>query len=372
MRSIIAFLFSLALTIACSADHVTVERIPSTGGGWDGESFSLPSSAPLSAKGFGTIANGNVGYGTGANVIGPKTAAEYPPSGCPASTLCAMVSATNLSDQTMENMWTEVTHITPGWGVANSDTAPTGYVPPLDLSIGGWNYGTLAPLATATRDWHFSMGPGSFTFGIAALATFPRTSYSIGASETATFVDACTVSGHTELTGTTPAQLPFPVTVYGVTNTTATIGENGIIGLGSFGSTTNNNGGFTGSHAWNSSIAPFWDAISLVSGSSLCYATEGVSESRTFTVTWKNVMQGTLATNGPVSFSLVITERSDVVTFYYGALYGGKKSHGSSASIGVRGTTSSEVAAVGDNAGVAVVSSNSRIVITPSTDPAAK
>jgi hypothetical protein len=348
-------------------------------GRWDAEARvlsiePLASSDPkgLAPKGFGVIANGNVGYATGANVLGPKTAAEYPPDGCPANNVCAMVTTTNLSSQTMESLYTEVSSITSGFGVSNSDSVPPGYSPPLYTGIGVWNSGTVAPGAGATKDWHFSLGSGNFTFSIRALATFTRTSYSFVGPTAATFVDACTLSGHGELAGTGSVQLPFATSIYGVTATVATVGVDGIMGIGNIGSTTNNNGGFAGANAWNSSIAPFWDKIVLGSSSKLCYATTGASETRQFIVTWSHVLQG--GSLNDVSFSVAIDEKTDDFTLYYGVLNGGGGGHGAGASIGVRGATSAEVTAVWDNStGSAPLSSNSKIVFTASPgNPAAK
>ncbi|MET8125289.1 S8 family serine peptidase [Streptomyces sp. NPDC005065] len=128
--------------------------------------------------------------------------------------------------------------------------------------------------------------------------------------------------------------LPFPVKLYGVSYSHASVTTNGLINfleprLGDY-----DNVALPSAGKPNGTVAAFWDDLTLDRKSSVQTATTGPAGSRTFAVVWNNAaFAGN--TSARVSFEAVFDEATGSVTFQYQGLSAASPENGASATVGI-------------------------------------
>ncbi|MET8512173.1 S8 family serine peptidase [Streptomyces sp. NPDC005077] len=128
--------------------------------------------------------------------------------------------------------------------------------------------------------------------------------------------------------------LPFPVKLYGVSYSSASVTTNGLINfleprLGDY-----DNVALPSADKPNGTVAAFWDDLTLDKKSSVQTATTGNAGSRRFAVVWNNAaFAGT--TSARVSFEAVFDEATGAVTLQYQGLSTASPENGASATVGI-------------------------------------
>ncbi|MFD4941190.1 S8 family serine peptidase [Streptomyces sp. NPDC058239] len=128
--------------------------------------------------------------------------------------------------------------------------------------------------------------------------------------------------------------LPFPVKLYGVSYSGASVTTNGLINfleprLGDY-----DNVALPSADKPNGTVAAFWDDLTLDRRSSVQTATTGTAGSRKFAVVWNNAaFAGN--TSARVSFEAVFDEATGSVTFQYRGLSAASPGNGASATVGI-------------------------------------
>ncbi|MFB7220299.1 S8 family serine peptidase [Streptomyces sp. NPDC056227] len=128
--------------------------------------------------------------------------------------------------------------------------------------------------------------------------------------------------------------LPFPVKLYGVSYSSASVTTNGLINfleprLGDY-----DNVALPSADKPNGTVAAFWDDLVLDKKSGVQTATTGTTGSRTFAVVWNNAaFAGN--TSARVSFEAVFDEATGSVTFQYQGLSAASPENGASATVGI-------------------------------------
>jgi subtilisin family serine protease len=138
--------------------------------------------------------------------------------------------------------------------------------------------------------------------------------------------------------GSTSASIPFPFTFYGSSYSTATVGTNGFLELGSSnGSTVWTNGGLPSAGVPNGLIAPFWDDLV---GGSIYTNTLGSAPNRRFVVGWVNMFHFS-GIGGSVAFEAALYEGTNEIRFEYQNTNFGNASYnsGADATSGVENTS---------------------------------
>ncbi|MCX4988118.1 MULTISPECIES: S8 family serine peptidase [unclassified Streptomyces] len=112
--------------------------------------------------------------------------------------------------------------------------------------------------------------------------------------------------------------LPFPVSLYGVSYSSASVTTDGLVNflssrVGDYGNTALPT---TGANGVKGVIAPLWDDLTLDKKSSVQTATTGTKGSRTFAVVWNNAAYAN-GTSGRSSFEVVFDEATGAVTVQY-------------------------------------------------------
>ncbi|MER7176666.1 S8 family serine peptidase [Streptomyces mesophilus] len=151
-------------------------------------------------------------------------------------------------------------------------------------------------------------------------------------------------------------QLPFPVSLYGVEYSSASVTTNGLVNflqprLGDYINTP-----LPGAEEPNGIVAPFWDDLALDRKSSVQTATTGKAGSRKFAVVWN---QAVLVSAGSrVTFEAVFDEATGDVTFQYQSVPGA----GSGATVGIEDQSGSDAlqysfdqAVLGDGSAIRIV-----------------
>jgi hypothetical protein len=159
------------------------------------------------------------------------------------------------------------------------------------------------------------------------------------------FIHACTQPGAvTQLRNVddqvATAMLPFSFRFYGVPAASAWFSSNGLLGFGSSTDEWENDCTFgePGTRAPNSILA-FWDDLITRPGG-VCTATIGVAPNRQFVTTWNDAQLLGVQTTTNLTFSVVLSEGTDVIDVLYGIMSGGANlSAGGSASIGLSNAT---------------------------------
>lgn len=128
--------------------------------------------------------------------------------------------------------------------------------------------------------------------------------------------------------------LPFPVKLYGVSYSSASVTTNGLINfleprLGDY-----DNVALPSADKPNGTVAAFWDDLTLDKKSSVQTATTGSAGSRRFAVVWNNAaFAGN--TSARVSFEAVFDETTGAVTLQYQGLSTASPENGASATVGI-------------------------------------
>ncbi|MFI6941392.1 S8 family serine peptidase [Streptomyces sp. NPDC050418] len=131
-------------------------------------------------------------------------------------------------------------------------------------------------------------------------------------------------------------QLPFPVRLYGVEYTSASVTTNGLINflaprLGDYANTA-----LPAAEEPNGIVAPFWDDLVVDRKASVQTAVTGKAGGRTFAVVWNNAALA--SGEGRVSFEAVFDEASGAITFQYKSVPGA----GASATVGIEDQSGSD------------------------------
>ncbi|MFF3452360.1 S8 family serine peptidase [Streptomyces sp. NPDC002667] len=112
--------------------------------------------------------------------------------------------------------------------------------------------------------------------------------------------------------------LPFPVSLYGVSYSSASVTTDGLVNflssrVGDYGNTALPT---TGVNGVKGIVAPLWDDLTLDGKSSVRTATTGTTGSRRFAVVWNNAAYAN-GTSGRSSFEVVFEEATGAVTLQY-------------------------------------------------------
>ncbi len=145
--------------------------------------------------------------------------------------------------------------------------------------------------------------------------------------------------------------LPFPVTFYGATYTTAQIASNGYLRLGSGAATSYSNVAIPTAGDPDAIIAPWWDDLDPRFGGTIWSQTVGSSPSRQFVVSWEGIYPYSGGTSG-LSFQIVIDEATRAITMYWSDVVAGFGDNGTSATIGVESGQGTDGTQVGFNQSV--------------------
>jgi hypothetical protein len=132
--------------------------------------------------------------------------------------------------------------------------------------------------------------------------------------------------------------LPFPISYYGQTYTTAYVSSNGFLQFGSSsGATALSNTAIPNAAVPNGFVAPFWDDLYPNGGGGAVYAgTTGVAPDRTLHVEWHNVAHFSLSGSGTVTFEVSVKETGEVRFQYLDTDFGNPSwNAGASATAGV-------------------------------------
>jgi hypothetical protein len=112
--------------------------------------------------------------------------------------------------------------------------------------------------------------------------------------------------------------LPFPVSLYGVSYSSASVTTDGLVNFLSsrVGDYSNTALPTTGANSVKGIIAPLWDDLTLDKKSSVQTATTGTTGNRRFAVVWNNAAYAN-GTSGRSSFEVVFDEATGSVTVQY-------------------------------------------------------
>ncbi|MFJ7968938.1 S8 family serine peptidase [Streptomyces sp. NPDC096324] len=115
-----------------------------------------------------------------------------------------------------------------------------------------------------------------------------------------------------------PVALPFPVKLYGVSYTSASVTTDGLVNFLSsrVGDYSNTALPTTGVNGVKGFIAPLWDDLTLDKKSSVQTATTGTAGNRRFAIVWNNAAYAN-GTSGRSTFEAVFDEATGAVTLQY-------------------------------------------------------
>jgi hypothetical protein len=344
-------------------------------------------------QGFGEVKSGLLDVSTESAVVGPDPSYNAG-NGCAANRLCAMVKVSNTSGgRTIDSTFVQVTSVTPaGFVGANSASVPTGY--PLSAALGLWAHGSLSVGGGSLERWEFELPDPNvdFYFNVKIFGTFLRTSYSwradpvLAAENTlnnaGSFRNACAspiaqIAGSPFLVGAASGSdnsgaeiaLPFPFTLYDLTFDNdqfpyLLLNTNGALGFQSPGTDTNVSLPDSSS-LYDYTVFPFWDALTPGPGG-VCVGLEGTMPNRTMVFTW---LDASVSGVGKLSFSTLLSEGTDRITFQYNRWSTGAANCSSVASGPLRGA-SATVGVQGPDTSFALASFNSAFLpVHPSACP---
>ena len=128
--------------------------------------------------------------------------------------------------------------------------------------------------------------------------------------------------------------LPFPVKLYGVPYSSASVTTNGVVNflqprLGDYDNTALPNAAQP-----NGTVAAFWDDLVVDKKSSVQTATTGTAGTRKFAIVWNNAAFAS-DTSLRVSFEAVFDEATGAITLQYKGIGGATLQRGSSATVGM-------------------------------------
>ncbi|MGY0485749.1 S8 family serine peptidase [Streptomyces sp. WG-D5] len=126
--------------------------------------------------------------------------------------------------------------------------------------------------------------------------------------------------------------LPFPVKLYGVSYSSASVTTDGLVNFLSSRVGDYNNTALptTGVNGVKGIVAPLWDDLTLDKKSSVQTATTGTKGSRSFAIVWNNAAYAN-GTSGRATFEVVLDEATGAVTLQYKSV----ADHGKGATVGI-------------------------------------
>ena len=277
--------------------------------------------------------------------------------GNPAS-FCGNVTLRSFYTRPLNNVYVQVTSVVGANGLPLStfhggimaDASPAAPATQLDASQGLWRYppigaptnflGTTAATNSWTRNWVFADPDGATTtITLRVVASLTYKDY-VKSTSTQAFLDACTLSGgvpHPLPTPNTTVTMPFPFTFYGTSGTTqVTYNRNGVFAFGANLPPTADNGS-VGAYKFKNKSLPetpavisaspaayaFWDGLNGNPGALVCHGTSGVTPSRKFVITWKNLKGFSDPDNSTnLTFSAILSEGTDIIDYVYSSMTG--------------------------------------------------
>ena len=159
-------------------------------------------------------------------------------------------------------------------------------------------------------------------------------------------------------------ELPFPICIYDTCSTTVHPSSNGLITLGGFATSAYSNGDIPGSFGSQTVLMAFWDDLYIYAGQQhyMDYSLCGDAGRRTVTFDWR-MGRFNAASNGPLySFSATFFEdqASRVQLTYFGTT-----DQGSSASVGMQGTTNGQQAFYKYSVNRGIINNGLRLILDP-------
>jgi subtilisin family serine protease len=207
-----------------------------------------------------------------------------------------------------------------------------------------WDFGDGSPASTNANPVHTFVKTGTFNVRLTVVGTNSRTNsleqtvrvtsnYRF-ASEPYSWVDT---AGMTRLLladngVSTPINLPFKFTYYGVEKSSIYVSANGVVGFSADGLSTTENIPMANGAAPNDFIAPYWDNLDPSTGGNVYAGTIGTAPNRRFVVSWVNVPR--LATTIYLTFQVVLDESTGDIIFQYRDV-SGTRGAGRGATVGV-------------------------------------
>ena len=159
------------------------------------------------------------------------------------------------------------------------------------------------------------MDSGTKTVNLTAVSRSDSFGY-LCAATTGTFVAAANVLGLSGDDNVTQITLPFAVSQYGTSYTTAWVDTNGYISFANPGESRPMSSGLPGTPAPNAAVYGFWDDFVVDGQASIRTETLGSAPNRRFVVEWRNVYFYDTADR--VTFSVVLGEDGSFTTYYSG------------------------------------------------------
>ena len=159
------------------------------------------------------------------------------------------------------------------------------------------------------------MDSGTKTVNLTAVSRSDSFGYQCSAT-TGAFVGAANVLGLSGDDNVTQITLPFAVSHYGTSYTTAWVDTNGYVSFANPGESRPMSSGLPGTVAPNAAVYGFWDDFVVDGQASIRTETLGTAPNRRFVVEWRNVYF--YNTSDRVTFSLVLGEDGSFITYYSG------------------------------------------------------
>lgn len=169
---------------------------------------------------------------------------------------------------------------------------------------------------------------------IASLSNYEKTTFTQGM----TLLSGAT-TGPTGDDAAANVNIGFTFNYLGVNYTQARICTNGWISINLSGTTANDNSTLFSTTSPATTLAPWFDNLTVDGSSSLSYKTEGSAPNRIFTAEWKNVPTYRTGATSRINFQVKLYETSNIIEFQYGSLVVGTHNSSESASIGIEDAT---------------------------------
>lgn len=132
--------------------------------------------------------------------------------------------------------------------------------------------------------------------------------------------------------------LPFPFTYYGRSYTGIYVGSNGLLGFGTSGMTSSNNGNLPYPTSPNGVICPYWDDLNPKLAGSVRVISIGVAPNRKVVVSWIGVpLRNNTATK--LTFQAILCEGSNDIIFQYQDVGSSSYGAGAGATVGIENET---------------------------------
>jgi PKD repeat protein len=131
------------------------------------------------------------------------------------------------------------------------------------------------------------------------------------------------------------ANIGFTFNYLGTNYSAVRICTNGWISLNQSGTTSENNPDLFTVIEPNTTLAAWFDNLTVDDSGELTYKTEGNAPTRVFTVEWKNIPTFWKQANARINFQVRLFETSNIIEFHYGNLVAGTHNNSEGASIGI-------------------------------------